>query len=192
MAPEPAPPAGGLTLVLGGVRSGKSAAAERLTRAAGTAVTTYIATARAGDAEMAVRVQRHRARRAGWPGWRTVEEPRLVPAAVAASVRLGAVLVEDVPLWLTAMLTDPDGPADDAVLAAVADLASAARSGPGPVVVVSAEAGLGLVPPNPLARRYTDRLGEANQVLAAAADEVVLVVAGLPHVLKSAGRPRGG
>ncbi len=182
---------GRLTLVLGGVRSGKSRWAERL--AAAHPAVTYLATAQAGDEEMAARIARHQARRAGMaPAWRTLEEPWDVPAALAIvpSVPAGGepcVLVECLTLWLTNLLLGlPGRPAldDDAVAGRVEEFIAAARKGSARVIVVSNEVGCGIVPESALARRFGDLLGEANQLLAAAADEAHACVAGIPLRLK--------
>jgi adenosylcobinamide kinase/adenosylcobinamide-phosphate guanylyltransferase len=164
-------------LVLGGARSGKSALAERLVTAAG-GRRVYIATAEAWDDEMAERIAQHRADRGD--GWRTVDAPLDLPAALAAEAVAGqAVLVDCLTLWLSnVMLSDRD------VDAAAAMLEAAARSAEGPVVIVSNEVGLGIVPDNALARRFRDAQGRLNQRMAAMADLVVFVAAGLPMVLK--------
>jgi adenosylcobinamide kinase/adenosylcobinamide-phosphate guanylyltransferase len=177
---------GGLILVLGGVRSGKSRLAEQ--RAAEQPPVTYLATAQAGDAEMARRIARHRDHRAQRPEpWRTVEEPWDVVAAVRHETAAGTVLVECLTLWLTNRLLGlPDRPAQDeaAILAEVDALAAAAAAIPGRLIVVSHETGLGVMPANALARRFGDLLCEANQRLARAAQEVLLCVAGLPLRIK--------
>jgi len=168
-----------IILVTGGARSGKSAEAER--RAAvfpGEPI--YIATAEAGDAEMAARIARHRARRG--PGWRTVEAPLALGAALAASDGAGPRLVDCLTLWLTnVMLAGRDWEVEAEALAAV--LAAQAS----PVVLVTNEVGGGIVPEHALARAFRDAAGLMNQRIAAVADEVVLTVSGLPLVLK----PRG-
>ena len=181
-----------LTLVIGGVRSGKSRWAERL--ASAHPRVTYLATAQAGDPEMARRIEVHRRRRArDAPHWRTVEEAWDVPAALAAAGRpegtglAPCVLLDCLPLWLTNLLVGlPARPAlDDAAVAGRVDaLLAAARTAAGPVIVVSAEVGCGILPANALARRFGDLIGEANQRLAAEAAEVYACVAGLPLRLK--------
>lgn len=181
-----------LTLVLGGVRSGKSRFAEGLAR--GQPRVTYLATARAGDPEMAGRIEAHRRRRARQaPPWRTVEEPWDLAAAVAGAARRDGdgpepcVLVECLSLWLTNLLVGlPGRPGlDDAAVAGRVDaLLEAVRGGAGRVIAVSSEVGCGLLPANALARRFGDLLGEANQRLAAAADEVHACLAGIPVRLK--------
>jgi len=195
VAPVSAGGAGGVpsrTLVLGGVRSGKSSWAEGLL--AGAAEVTYAATApqRPDDAEWATRLAVHRARRpAGWAAVETagavVDLPRLVASAPAGS----ALLVDDVGSWLTLALDStgawehPEGAARvredaDALVAAVA--ACRAR-----LVLVSPEVGLAVVPATHSGRVFADAQGTLNGRLAAGCDEVVLVVAGLALRLKAPG-----
>jgi adenosylcobinamide kinase/adenosylcobinamide-phosphate guanylyltransferase len=175
----------GLTLVLGGIRSGKSQVAERLARARDGAAVVYLATATAGDAEMAARIAHHRARRPA--GWRTVEAPTGLAAALAAlDPSPAVVLLEDLGLLLTNLLLTPTGDARppyvaEAALAAeiTALLAWQAATG-ADLIVVSNEVGLAPVPLTPLGRVFADLLGRANQRLAAVADAAYLVVAGVP------------
>ncbi len=163
-----------LSLVVGGARSGKSSLAERLVRASGLP-RTYIATAEAWDDEMADRIARHRDDRGA--DWRTVEAPRDLAGALAGAG--GAVLIDCATLWLTnVMLAGAD------VGAEAAGLLAALAAHPGPVVVVSNEVGWGIVPENALARAFRDEQGRLNQQIAAAADLVLGVMAGLPMVLK--------
>jgi adenosylcobinamide kinase/adenosylcobinamide-phosphate guanylyltransferase len=175
-----------LTLVGGGVRSGKSRFAEQL--AAGYTPVTYLATAQAGDAEMTQRIAQHRQRRAlQAASWQTVEESWDVVAVVAAHGSAGCVLLECLTLWLTNRLLGLPGlpPTDEAsILAEVAALAETAQAARGRVIVVSNEVGCGVMPANALARRFADLLGEANQRLAAAAAEVYWCVAGIPARIK--------
>ena len=166
-----------VTLVLGGARSGKSRYAERLVDGRGGGPI-YIATATAGDAEMAERIARHRARRGGH--WQTVEAPLDLAAALAASVAPGrGVLVDCLTLWLANLIEAGLDVTDE-----IARLLAALPALDGPVVFVANEVGLGIVPDNALARAFRDHAGLLNQELAAAADRVVLVAAGLPLVLK--------
>lgn len=171
--------ASGLTLVLGGARSGKSAYAEGLiTRLP--APWTYIATAQALDGEMRDRIAHHQAGRA--PGWITVEAPLDLPGALA--VATGPVLVDCLTLWLTNLMLADD--ADTALPSAIDRLlAVLARPRPAPVVLVANEVGWGIVPDNALARAFRDHAGRLNQRLAALASHVVLVVAGLPVMVKN-------
>jgi adenosylcobinamide kinase / adenosylcobinamide-phosphate guanylyltransferase len=165
-----------LTLVLGGARSGKSRYAERLI-AALPPPWTYVATAQARDAEMAERIAAHRARRDA--NWRTIEASHDVASVLAADE--GPALVDCVTLWLSnRMLADADMDAEIARLEAALDACL------WPVVLVSNEVGFGIVPDNTLARRFRDLQGHLNQRLAARADRVVLVVAGLPVMVKEA------
>lgn len=168
-------PDASLTLVLGGARSGKSAHAEALVTAR-PGPWLYFATAQAFDTEMAARIAEHRARRG--TGWQTREVPLALPDALADADGRPA-LVDCLTLWLSnLMLADRD-------LAAATDRLAAALAGrSGPVVLVSNEVGLGIVPENALARRFRDAAGRLNQCVAALADSVVLTVAGLPMTVK--------
>lgn len=164
--------AGKLTLVLGGARSGKSRHAEALVQAH-PPPWTYVATAQAFDDEMRARIAAHRAARP--PGWRTVEAPLDLPAALATD---GPLLVDCLTLWLTnALLADRD-------LAAEAAALEAALPRGAPTVLVASEVGLGIVPDNALARRFRDQAGLLHQRLAARADTVLFMVAGLPMRVK--------
>jgi len=165
-----------LTLVLGGARSGKSRYAEGLITAL-PGPWTYIATAEALDAEMAERIAAHRARRT--VGWTTVEAANDLPEAIAAAKPAVPVLVDCLTLWLSnRLLADADLDPEIARL----ELALQRRSAE--TVLVSNEVGFGIVPDNALGRRFRDLQGRANQRLAARADRVVLVVAGLPLTVK--------
>jgi adenosylcobinamide kinase / adenosylcobinamide-phosphate guanylyltransferase len=164
-----------LTLVLGGARSGKSGYAERLITAS-PPPWIYVATAEPGDAEMAERIARHRARRGA--GWTTLETPRDLVEALAAHGTM-PMLVDCLTLWLSnALLARADVDAEIECLEAA--LAQAA----GPLVLVANEVGFGIVPDNPLGRRFRDAQGLLNQRIAARADRVVLMVAGLPLTIK--------
>jgi len=163
-----------VTFILGGARSGKSRRAETLVTAL-PPPWTYIATAEAFDAEMATRIAEHRGRRAD--GWQTLDAPRDLPAALAQA--RAPVLVDCLTLWLSnLMLAEAD------LVAAQAALEAALRAHPGPVVLVSNEVGGGIVPATSLGRRFRDAQGVLNQRMAALADHVELVVAGLPLRLK--------
>jgi adenosylcobinamide kinase / adenosylcobinamide-phosphate guanylyltransferase len=186
-----------LILLLGGARSGKSALAERLASSlAPDGAVLLVATAQARDDEMRDRISEHRRRRIA--GWRTLEEPialgRRIPPAVGDA---RVVLLDCVTLWASNLLLETMGPDDESAptgvearaLREVDSLLAAFREGAATWIVVSNEVGLGLVPPYPLGRAYRDLLGRMNQSIAAAADEVYLLVAGIPVELKSlAGR----
>jgi adenosyl cobinamide kinase/adenosyl cobinamide phosphate guanylyltransferase len=166
-------------LVIGGARSGKSERAEL--RVAAEPEVTYVATAPrwrdgAGDRDWAARVAAHRARRPAW--WRTVETTDL--AGVLASAR-GAVLIDGIGTWLTAMLDECDawGGAREKVTGRIAELIAAWRQARALVVAVSDETGMGVIPATPAGRLFRDELGRLNQALAAESEETELVVAGL-------------
>jgi adenosylcobinamide kinase/adenosylcobinamide-phosphate guanylyltransferase len=165
------------TLVLGGARSGKSALAERLVSESGLA-RVYVATATAGDDEMRERIARHRAQRGD--GWRTVEEPlALLDCLAREAARERAVVVDCLTLWLSNLMhAGQDDEAETRKLAAWLPRAD------GPIILVSNEVGLGLVPETPLGRRFRDAQGRLNQRVAAAVDSVVFIAAGLPLWLK--------
>jgi adenosylcobinamide kinase/adenosylcobinamide-phosphate guanylyltransferase len=167
----------GFVLVLGGARSGKSAYAERLVCQSGLDAV-YVATATPGDAEMAERIAEHRSRRGDT--WRTVEAPdRLEETLEHEAGERRAVLVDCLTLWLTNILL-----AGADTEARSRSLAETAQKLPGLRIFVSNEVGLGLVPENPLGRRFRDAQGRLNQAMAATADNVVFLAAGLPLVLK--------
>ncbi len=166
-----------VTLVLGGARSGKSRFAEDLI-AGHVGRPVYLATAEAGDAEMAERIRRHRDRRGA--AWNTIEEPLdLAPALAAAARGNAAVLVDCLTLWLTNLMAA----GRDVARETQALLEALPRLG-GPVVFVSNEVGLGIVPDNALARAFRDHAGGLHQSIAAAADRVYFVAAGLPLLMK--------
>src|SRR5262249_40947019 len=145
-------------LVVGGVRSGKSRFAETLAAASPPVI--YLATAQAGDEEMAARIRQHRERRPA--NWQTIEEPWDLAAVIAAH-RTGSLLVECLPLWLTNRLVGiPGRPAQEeaAIRAGLTTLLEAVRTAGGQVLVVSNEVGCGIMPANALARRFGDLLGE--------------------------------
>jgi adenosylcobinamide kinase / adenosylcobinamide-phosphate guanylyltransferase len=162
--------------VIGGARSGKSAFAERLVRATGRP-RRYIATAEAWDDEMRDRVAAHRRDRGA--DWTTVEAPLDLESALGSARADEVVLVDCATLWLTnLMLADHDpGLQTDGLLRALS-------SSPAPTVMVTNEVGWGIVPDNSLARRFRDAQGRLNQRLAAEAELVVGIMAGLPLVLK--------
>jgi len=175
LATSAAPGSTRLTLVLGGARSGKSRYAESLVTAL-PAPWIYVATGEARDAEMAERIAAHQARRGA--GWRTLETPRDVVGALTAHGTT-PLLVDCLTLWLAnALLASAD------VDAEIEHLEVALEQAAAPLVLVANEVGFGIVPDNALGRRFRDLQGLLNQRIAARADRVVLVVAGLPLTIK--------
>lgn len=165
-----------LTLVTGGARSGKSTWAEGLATAS-RRPRRYIATAQAFDAEMQDRIARHRAQRG--EGWTTVEAPLELAAALEEAKPEEVVLVDCLTLWLSNHLLAGHDLAAEAGRLVDALLACSA-----PVVCVTNEVGWGIVPADPLSRRFRDEQGRLNQRLAALAGLVVAVLCGLPLALK--------
>jgi adenosyl cobinamide kinase/adenosyl cobinamide phosphate guanylyltransferase len=170
---------GHLSLVLGGARSGKSRYAESLIAALPPpwkAPWIYIATAEAGDEEMIARIAAHRARRGS--SSRTVEAPRDLPTAIAANKNV-PVLVDCLTLWLSNLLL-----AEVDIDSEIAELEQSLAVAVAPVVLVANEVGSGIVPVHALGRQFRDLQGMLNQRIAARADRVVLMVAGLPLAVK--------
>jgi adenosylcobinamide kinase/adenosylcobinamide-phosphate guanylyltransferase len=163
-------------LVTGGARSGKSAIAESQALSLG-ASAIYIATAEARDAEMAARIAAHQARRG--KNWMTYAEPLDVTRALTTTDGRGPRLVDCLTLWLTnLMLGGHDWQSAGRALVAALPLQV------DPVIIVTNEVGSGIVPENALAREFRDAAGLLNQWVAAVADDVILVVAGLPLKVK--------
>jgi adenosylcobinamide kinase/adenosylcobinamide-phosphate guanylyltransferase len=164
-------------LVTGGARAGKSRYAEALLRAR-PARHAVIATGIAGDEDMAARIARHKAERD--PTWEVVEQPVSVRAAIRKAARPDRiVLVDCLTMWINNLMME-ERDIDQEIAGLAGTLANAA----GPVVLVSNEVGLGIVPDNALARDYRDHLGRTNQAVAAAADCVLFLVAGIPLIIK--------
>ena len=173
------PAAAGVTLILGGARSGKSSFGEKMIAAGGLAPV-YIATSRIHDDEMRDRIGHHRARRG--PEWVTVEEPDDLEGALMREARPGrAVLVDCLTLWVTNLMM-----AEADVTARGQGLCAALEKTDSPVVLISNEVGLGIVPENRMARDFRDHAGRLHQEVAALADNVYFIAAGLPLQLKGA------
>ena len=170
------PETASLTFIIGGARSGKSAHAERLI-ATLPPPWTYIATGQAFDDEMRERIAVHQSRRDG--NWRTLEAPLDLAGALEQAGEGAAVLVDCLTLWLSNhMLAEHD-------LTRECDRLEKLLARPkGPWFVVSNEVGMGIVPDNALARRFRDEAGRLNQRIAAVADRVILMAAGLPIEVK--------
>jgi adenosylcobinamide kinase/adenosylcobinamide-phosphate guanylyltransferase len=160
--------------ILGGARSGKSRFAERVL--AGFASKTYIATAQGFDDEMRERILAHQARRN--ESWSTADAPIHLSQAIESAAGQ-PVLVDCLTLWLTNLML-----AEHDIEAATEGLVATLKTAPGPLVLVSNEVGLGLVPDTPLGRRFRDAQGRLNQTVAANVDTAVFVAAGLPMTLK--------
>ena len=168
-----------LELILGGARSGKSLLAERLANGSGLECI-YIATATAGDAEMAERIRQHRDQRSGFA--RTLEEPVQLARTIEEQMRPDrCLLVDCLTLWLTNIMLDNDSSTfareRERLLQVLARIE-------GRVLLVSNEVGMGVVPMDALSRRFVDESGRLHQQIAALSQRTVFVVAGLPQVLK--------
>ena len=175
---------GRIVLITGGARSGKSAFAEQLARQSGSKLC-YLATAQPLDVEMDERISRHQQRRGDI--WQTVEAPLELSRALADNDgRYDAILVDCLTLWLTNLLLDeePGKDSEERIAGEVQHLTATLRGMQTPVIIVSNEVGMGIVPENRLARIFRDIAGQANQSVAAAADEAWLVASGIPLKLK--------
>jgi adenosylcobinamide kinase / adenosylcobinamide-phosphate guanylyltransferase len=177
-----------LVLILGGARSGKSGHAQQMALDLGGSDVLFVATAEAFDDEMRARIAAHRTERPA--GWRTVETPTRVAAQIAdATAGVQVVLLDCLTLLVSNVLLSAGEDAspqqvEAAVMAEVGGLLAACRAGDATWIIVSNEVGLGLVPPYPLGRLYRDVLGRANQRVAAGADQVWFMMAGLPMRVK--------
>ncbi len=166
-----------LTFILGGARSGKTSYALARARQLSQGRLIMIATAQALDAEMAQRIARHQAERDD--AWTTIEAPLDLTGAVRGLAVGDVAVIDCLTLWLTnQMLAEAD------IGAAVTDLVEALAQSPAALVVISNEVGQGIVPDNALARRFRDEAGWMHQKVAAAADRVEAIMAGLPLPLK--------
>src|SRR5580698_11069131 len=165
-----------VTLVLGGVRSGKSHYAQQLGEQAARVV--FVATAQAGDDEMRLKVERHQSSRP--PHWQTVEEPLQLAETITRYGPDCDLMIIDCLTFFASNLLDAQG--DEQI--AIEGLCTVLKSPPCSIVLVSNEVGSGVVPAYPSGRRFRDLLGEMNQSVARVASNVVLLVAGLPLLLK--------
>lgn len=182
---KPEIPLDGLTLILGGARSGKSSFAENVARETGQSVL-FIATAAAGDDEMAERIRQHRASRPAQ--WQTLECPRDIGDSLNQPVA-DVVIVDCITLLVSNILfaLPENSPAETVIQKVRMEIdkliAAQARLG-GRWLLVSNEVGMGIVPSYPLGRIYSDALGWANQALARSARRVIFMIAGIPLVIK--------
>ncbi|MCY4575093.1 MAG: bifunctional adenosylcobinamide kinase/adenosylcobinamide-phosphate guanylyltransferase [Chloroflexi bacterium] len=176
----------GLTLIIGGARSGKSALAEKLTGRHERVL--FVATAEALDDEMQRRIENHKRNRP--TTWHTLEEPRAVTEAIASiDVAHDALLLDCLTLWVSNLLLDLEGQADveKHIVAEAERLLAAYEASDAEWIVVTNEVGQGVVPPTVLGRAFQDALGRVNQVFAARADKVNLLVAGIAVDVKGIG-----
>lgn len=174
-----------LVLVLGGTRSGKSRfGQQRAAAIAGSDPVTYLATARPGDPELEARIAGHRAARP--PDWPTIEVTDDLTATIGSVSDAGTILLDGLTLWLSAAFDPERMDVDGFVAGPLARALEAIERRRGAVVIVSDETGLGMVPLDAGARAFRDLIGITHQRIAAAADEVTLMVAGLPMALKPA------
>jgi adenosylcobinamide kinase/adenosylcobinamide-phosphate guanylyltransferase len=172
---------GAITLITGAARSGKSAHALKLAQEAPGVRRFFVATAEALDDEMRERIAHHRANRSA--DFATIEEPLNISAGIAElASRADIVVVDCLTLWISNLLMV--NRSDEEILAAARGLAGAMAGAPFASVVVTDEVGAGIVPENAMARRFRDLLGWTNQVVAQAAERVVLMVAGYPLRVK--------
>jgi len=169
-----------LTLLLGGARSGKSTLAKRRAEALGLPVV-FVATAEARDAEMSDRIARHRAERPAT--WSTLEVPCDLDEAIDRVPAEAAVIVDCLTLWVANLMER----GDDAIETAADAAARRAARRSAPVIAVSNEVGMGIVPDHTLGRAYRDRLGRVNAIWARRAQETLLVVAGRTLTLQPEG-----
>jgi len=177
----------GLILITGGVRSGKSFFAETLAGKLGKKIT-FIATAQALDEEMAERIKQHRANRP--VQWETYEEPYKVAQVIQ---RVGqnteVILIDCLTLLVSNPMQDyqeglPNQNLTDSIIGEINEIIREAAQCPARVIIVSNEVGLGLVPANPMGRFFRDILGQVNQIIASSSDQVYLMVAGIPLLIK--------
>ena len=173
-----------IILVTGGARSGKSAFAENLVRNSG-GKRFYIATAPVLDHEMEDRVRRHKERREN-ENWTTIEEEIDLDHALESAVRQGAgsILVDCLTLWISNLLYRKPEMDEDGMAELSEKLVKTLKKIPAQTVLVTNETGLGIVPENPLARKFRDLSGKCSQIIAAQADEVYFTVAGIPWRIK--------
>ncbi len=172
-----------IAFVLGGCRSGKSRHALLLAESSAASRKIFVATCTPHDDEMRTRVANHQKERGR--GWETIEIPRALAETVADQSRPESLLLIDcLTLWASNLLLASDDP--DCLTEPLDGLISALKTAPGPVILVSNEVGTGIVPENRLARLYRDLVGRVNQTVAASADRVIWMVAGIPVTIKGA------
>ena len=167
-----------ITLILGGVRSGKSRFAEKLAAETNLCVV-YVATATPSDNEMSLRIKNHRQKRS--KTWTTVEEPLAISRVIENNHHNKCIIVDCLTLWMTNLLLASD---DDKLSKEKRDLMYCLNKTKSDVLLVSNETNSGVIPIDPLSRRFCDEVGFLHQEIANIADNVILMVAGLPHTVK--------
>ncbi len=171
-----------LIFITGGARSGKSTLAVQLAKNLEGKVA-FIATAQAGDDEMAERISKHKSSRP--KGWRTFEEPLDIPAVIAKAYNYDIIIIDCLTILVSNLLLENDSKNDDdEILSRIVELSEIARYTAGTMIIVSNEVGMGIVPDNQLARRFRDLAGRANQIIAESADEVYICFSGIPVKIK--------
>tara|TARA_B100000029_G_C17397007_1_gene895584 strand:+ start:433 stop:951 length:519 start_codon:yes stop_codon:yes gene_type:complete len=167
-----------ITLILGGARSGKSRFAEKLATETNLCVV-YVATATPSDNEMSLRINNHRKKRS--KTWTTVEEPLAIARVIKNHCHNKCIIVDCLTLWITNLLLEPN---DDRLSKEKKELMYCLNKTKSDILLVSNETNSGVIPIDPLSRRFCDEIGFLHQEIADIADNVILMVAGLPHTLK--------
>lgn len=173
-----------LIFILGGARSGKSAYALKLAEAMASKKL-YLATAQALDKEMAEKIKKHKKQRGN--NWTTIEEPIKLADVIRGDKKHDVILLDCLTLWVSNLMSKESGvrsQKSEVIYKNINQLISTCKKSKANIVVVSNEVGLGIVPDNPLARKFRDIAGIANQKMAEAADEVYFVAAGMPMRMK--------
>lgn len=171
-----------IIFITGGARSGKSTLAVQLAKNLKGKVA-FIATAQAGDDEMAERISKHKSSRP--KAWKTFEEPIDIPSVIAKAYNYDTIIIDCLTILVSNLLLDDDRKNDDdEILNRIVELSEIAKNSDGTMIVVSNEVGMGIVPDNKLARRFRDLAGRANQIIAESADEVYICFSGIPVKIK--------
>lgn len=172
-----------LVFIIGGARSGKSGFALKLAESI-KGKRLYIATAEALDEEMEERIKKHKKERGN--NWNNIEEPIKIADVIKKNKKYGVILLDCLTLWISNLMHKKTGARGHGpgVSKTVTEFISACKKAGANIIIVSNEVGLGIVPDNPLARRFRDIAGYANQKIADAADEVYFMVSGIPMRMK--------
>lgn len=167
------------TFITGGSRSGKSSHALKLAESLGEK-RLYLATAQALDDEMAERIAHHKKERGD--GWDTIEEPLNIAEVIGKLDIYDSVLLDCLTLWLCNVMHEEES--DEKVIERIDNLLNACKGCKTKLIVISNETGSGIIPADPLSRRFSDLAGLMNQKMAAAASQVILTVSGIPLTIK--------